>query len=125
MPQLPIRPEQEILVRSRMKRQTIRRVRRKNPIKPGDILKFAVRRDRRTVDTFMVATCTEVVPVRMGIPKRKVYVEIDGKEASPMERLELAQSEGFAGTRDMIDHFKKRFMMPGAKRLWQGVIIRW
>lgn len=126
MPMFQIRPEQRLLVASHFKRQAIRKTRSTNPLKAGDLLKFSTRHDvREKYTVFMVGQVKEVLPIVLGYVKGKVHVEVDGKVLTPEERVSLAEGEGFPGTIEMIDYYRKKFLAPGAVRPWKGTLVRW
>lgn len=126
MPALDFAPEFAEKVRTWHKRQTIRRVRKVGPIKVGDRLIFYTRQRHTDCQKLGEAICTEVIPVRLWLTKKGLgQVEINGVQATPEQRVALAESDGFAGTRDMIKWFKNRYQAMTARKPWEGVIIKW
>jgi hypothetical protein len=98
------------------KRQTIRRIRKKNPIKPGVVLQLYTGQRTKAARKLVDAVCTSVTPIRITYTQ----VWLDGKPLPDHVRMELAQKDGFDGLADFHGFFMKHY---GAD--FNGVVIEW
>lgn len=108
-------------VKSGLKRQTIRPVRRGRPIKIGDLLRLYT--GQRTKDCRFLGSgrCDGVARITMDLAPKKKPVIFIGSRQLPMETFEsMAKSDGFKNWREMREWFSDRY---GGK--FEGVVIRW
>ncbi|MEI8021023.1 MAG: hypothetical protein WCH39_22650 [Schlesneria sp.] len=104
------------------KRNTIRKVRKKNPIKVGDVLSHRQWSGTRAYEpgstqiVLRVETCTRVTPIRIQERRCKLgTIWIDG-----MWRELLAKKDGFDDWKSLVAWFTETHGLP-----FEGVFIEW
>lgn len=126
------RLDQADLVSSFHKRQTVR-LYKTHRIKVGDKIQHWADPRGGKGKFLMEAVCLEVHRVQFGMEKvgNKVWskgrpiVIIDGREATPQERVEMAQADGYSGPGEMINHFAKKYFPRSPRGLFDVFWIKW
>lgn len=126
MPSLNFQKQFVPLIESGKKRQTIRLVRKKNLIKPGDRLylftglrtkkceRIFVNNAWYNKGPFVICKSVDNIEIRL----RDIY--INGKELMGCDKFSLAYKDGFENYTDFYFFFKKQYGLP-----FQGVVIKW
>jgi hypothetical protein len=106
------------LVERGYKRQTIRRKRRVNQIKVGDmlILSTGIRTPRYREIKRVV--CVSVEPI--AVYQSCVHINGERYHAKHLKTVALAIEDGFKDYPDMVDFFANLYSLP-----FKGVLIRW
>jgi len=120
---LMFKPRFVRLVRSGVKQQTIRPV-RKRPIEAGDALALRYWSGlpyRSPQVTICYATCTAVWDIEIrGVDAGLSTCIVNGDELTPFQRSTLARDDGFDDWAGMWDWFKANHGLP-----FKGVVISW
>ena len=104
----------ESKIKSYSKKHSIRKGKRWND---GMIIHFATGVRTKNYREFKRDVCTGVQNIIVIPIYRDVYIEIDGKELSPEEKLQLAKNDGFDSYDEFYNWFKKETL--------EGQIVHW
>lgn len=107
-------------VRAGEKRQTIRQTAR---CKPGDTLslrRWTGKPRRSKQEILALATCLSVSRITLGHGIYHDGVAINDVDCMLLERIAVAEADGFPCSRDMLNWFRQVHGLP-----FDGVLIRW
>ena len=99
------------------KRQTIRKQRKRNPIKVGDRLYLYTGMRTKHARRLRVERCEAVIPLWI---ERDGSIFLDKKKLDGKESDKMARADGFQTVDDFVSWFRGHYGLP-----FYGVLIRW
>lgn len=123
MPAIGFKKEFEVELDFGIKRQTIRRFRKRGQPKVGDTLSLYIGMRTPSCKLIRKATCTAVTPITI-LWNRTVI--LNGVVLSAREKKLLALADGFVSTKEFLQFFKKTYSLKvDCQEGFEGCVIEW